>query len=219
MREFEAIFERKVEDFLALYPSYIEQVRPELNGLFREEDYPSADKLRTKFGVTLEVLPIPSGEDFRVTMSAEQQARVSREIDANVRQSLIRGTADLWNRLKDVVSHMVDRLNEPESRFHASLVSNVLDLVNLLPQLNVGEDPELNRFAEEIRNKLCGNTARDLKTNDELRVATANDAAALLYEMDTVLREREQGSDSTLKEDSSADHIFSHMSAYMEAVS
>jgi hypothetical protein len=27
MREFEAIFERKVEDFLALYPSYIEQVK------------------------------------------------------------------------------------------------------------------------------------------------------------------------------------------------
>jgi hypothetical protein len=146
MREFEAIFERKVEDFLALYPSYIEQVWPELNGLFREEDYPSVDKLRTKFGVKLEVLPIPSGEDFRVTMSAEEQARVAQEIDANVRQSLARGTVDLWERLKDVVSHMVDRLNEPESRFHASLVSNVLDLVNLLPQLNVGEDPQLNRF-------------------------------------------------------------------------
>ena len=25
-----------------IYPSYIEQVRPEFNGLFREEDYPSA---------------------------------------------------------------------------------------------------------------------------------------------------------------------------------
>ena len=85
---------------------------------------------------------------------------------------------------------MVDRLNEPESRFHASLVSNVLDLVNLLPQLNVGEDPELNRFAGEIRTKLCGFTSRDLKTNDVLRVATANDAAALLYEMDAVLRDR-----------------------------
>jgi hypothetical protein len=70
---------------------------------------------------------------------------------------------------------MVDRLNEPESRFHASLVSNVLDLVNLLPQLNVGGDPELNRFAGEIRNKLCGFTG-DLKTNDVLRVAAANDA-------------------------------------------
>jgi hypothetical protein len=98
-------------------------------------------------------------------------------------------------------------------------VSNVLDLVNLLPQLNVGEDRDLNRFAGEIRTKLCSFTARDLKTNDVLRVATANDAAALLYEMDAVLRDREQKQDSASEVDSSADRIFSHMSAYMEAAS
>ena len=114
MRECEATFERKVEDFLALYPNYIEQIRPELNGLFREEDYPSVDKLRSKFGVKLEVLPIPSGEDFRVKMSAEEQARVAQEIDANVRQSLARGTADLWDRLKVLVSAYGRWLNEPE---------------------------------------------------------------------------------------------------------
>jgi hypothetical protein len=119
--------------------------------------------------VKLEVLPIPSGEDSRVTMSAEEQARVAQEIDANVRQSFTRGTGDLRDHLKDVVSHMVDRLNEPEARFHASLVSNVLDLVNLLPKLNVSDDQELNRFAGEIRNKLCGFIARDLKANDKLR--------------------------------------------------
>jgi hypothetical protein len=51
---------------------------------------PSADALRKKFGLKLEVLPIPSGDDFRVTMSAEEQARVAREIDANIRQSLDR---------------------------------------------------------------------------------------------------------------------------------
>ena len=117
MREFEASFEQGVESFLQVYPQYIEQVRPELNGLFREEDYPAADKLRKKFGVKLEILPIPTGNDFRVQMSAEEQARVAREIDANVRESLTRGTEDLWKRLREVVSHMVDRLNEPESRF------------------------------------------------------------------------------------------------------
>ncbi|MDX6463760.1 MAG: hypothetical protein QOE55_7457, partial [Acidobacteriaceae bacterium] len=52
------------------------------------------------FGLKLEVLPIPSGDDFRVTMSAEEQARVAREIDANVRQSVEKGTDDLWNRLR-----------------------------------------------------------------------------------------------------------------------
>jgi hypothetical protein len=142
-----------VESFLQVYPQYIEQVRPELNGLFREDDYPAADKLRKKFGVKLEILPIPTGNDFRVQMSAEEQARVAREIDANVRQSLTRGTEDLWKRLREVVSHMVDRLNEPESRFHATLVTNVFDLVELLPRLNVNGDAELNRLAEQIRHR------------------------------------------------------------------
>jgi hypothetical protein len=219
MREFEQTFTQQVGEFLGAYPSYIEQVRPELNGLFREEDYPSAAKLREKFGLKLEVLPIPSGEDFRVTLSAEEQARVAREIDENVRQSLQRGTEDLWNRLQGVVTHLVDRLNDPESRFHASLVTNVFDLVDLLPRLNVGQDEELNRFAVETRNRLCSFTAQDLKKNDILRAATANNAAALLNEMDAVLRNREQNGASdhlASMRGPSADDIFSHMAAYME---
>ena len=218
MREFEQSFAQQVEEFLAVYPSYIEQVRPELNGLFREEDYPSTDKLRNKFGVKLEVLPIPSGNDFRVTLSEEEQARVARKIDENVRQSLQKGTEDLWVRLKGVVSHLIERLNEPESRFHASLVTNIGDLVDLLPRLNVNQDEELNHFAEEIKSRLCGFTARDLKKNEILRAATANDAAQILGEMDAVLRERGQQSEvDSSANAASADDIFAHMAAYMEA--
>jgi hypothetical protein len=218
MREFEQAFAQQVEEFLAVYPGYIEQVRPELNGLFREEDYPSTDKLRNKFGVKLEVLPIPSGNDFRVTLSEEEQARVAREIDESVRQSLQKGTEDLWIRLKGVVSHMVERLNEPESRFHASLVTNMGELVDLLPLLNVNQDEELNRFAREIRDRLCGFTARDLKKNEILRAATASDAAEILTKMDAVLRERGQLAESeSAAITASADDIFAHMAAYMEA--
>jgi hypothetical protein len=218
MREFEQTFAHQVEDFLAVYPSYIEQVRPELNGLFREEDYPATDKLRKKFGVRLEVLPIPSGNDFRVTLSEEERVRVARKIDENVRQSLQKGTEDLWIRLKGVVEHMVERLNEPESRFHASLVTNIGELVDLLPRLNVNQDADLNRFAEEIRNRLCGFTARDLKKNEILRTAAANDAAQILTEMEAVLRERGQRADIECSVNAaSADDIFAHMAAYMEA--
>jgi hypothetical protein len=126
---------------------------------------------------------------------------------------------ELRTWLKSVVSHMSDRLNEPESRFHASLVTNVFDLVDLLPQLNVGQDPELNRFAAEIRNRLCVCPAHELKKSDILRVATASDAAALLDEMDTVMRQREQATDEENimpASGPSADDIISHMSAYME---
>jgi hypothetical protein len=213
MREFEASFEQAVESFLSVYPQYIEQVRPELNGLFREEDYPSVDKLRSKFGIKLEVLPIPSGADFRVQLSAEEQARVSREIDANVRESLTRGTEDLWKRLREVVAHMVDRLNEPESRFHGSLVTNIADLVEILPKLNVSGDADLNRFAEQIKDRLCNYSAQELKKNELLRAMTANDANSIVAEMDDLLRNREEEASS----DPTADEIFTRMSAYMGA--
>ncbi len=135
-----------------------------------------------------------------------------------MRQSLQKGIEDLWTRLKGVVAHMVERLNESESRFHASLVTNLGELVDLLPRLNVNQDEELNRFAGEIRNRLCGFTVRDLKKNEILRAATANDAAQILTEMDAVLRERGQ---QTVIHDSpnaaSADDIFAHMAGYMEA--
>jgi hypothetical protein len=72
-----------------------------------------------------------------VILSAEEQARIAREINDHVRQSLEKGTEDLWNRLKSVVSHLVKRLREPDARYHASLVTNLLDLVELMPRLNV----------------------------------------------------------------------------------
>jgi hypothetical protein len=119
-------------------------------------------------------------------------------------------------RLREVVSHMVDRLNEPESRFHATMVTNVFDLVELLPRLNVNGDADLNRFAEQIRQRLCGFTAQDLKRHDLLRVATATDAAEIVAEIDSVLRNREADAPEG-EATASVENILAHMSAYMEA--
>jgi hypothetical protein len=217
MREFKAEFSSGVEQFLDIYPSYIQEARAELGSLFREEDYPSVDELREKFNVNVEILPISTGDDFRVTMSAEEQARIAREIDANVRQRLTKGTEDLWKRLREVVSHMVDRLNEPESRFHATLVTNIHDLVSLLPQLNVNQDPDLERFATQIRKRLCNYTAQDLKRDDLLRTSTAAEAAGIVEQMDEVLESRLSRPSTESFEMPEVSDILAHMSAYMEA--
>jgi hypothetical protein len=107
-------------------------------------------------------------------------------------------------------------LNEPESRFHATMVTNVFDLVELLPRLNVNGDADLNRFADQIKQRLCGFTAHDLKKHDLLRVATANDAAEIVAEIDSVLRDREASVPEEAPDAPTVDDIFSRMSAYME---
>jgi len=106
-------------------------------------------------------------------------------------------------------------MNEPGSRFHATLVTNIFDLVELLPRLNVTDDPELNRFAEEARQKLCTYTAHDLKKHELLRVATAADAAGIVFRMDEAIRHRE--AEQPEEKLASVQNIFEHMSAYMEA--
>jgi hypothetical protein len=87
--------------------------------------------------------------------------------------------------------------------------------VELLPKLNVTGDPELNRFAEEARQKLCTYTAHDLKKHELLRVATATEAAGLVERMDEAIRNRE--AEQAEEKLASVQGIFDHMSAYMEA--
>jgi hypothetical protein len=95
------------------------------------------------------------------------------------------------------------------------LVTNVLDLVEILPRLNVNGDTDLNRFADQVKERLCNYSAQDLKRHDLLRVTTAADAANIVAEMDGLLRERGTLSEST--QCPTAEEIFTRMSAYMEA--
>ena len=59
MREFGRASSWGVELSYKVYPQYIEQVRPELNDLFREEDYPVAEKPAGR-SLTLKVEILPS---------------------------------------------------------------------------------------------------------------------------------------------------------------
>ncbi len=217
MREFERDFNDGVESFLMVYPEYIREARSELGGLFREEDYTSVEKLRDKFSVKLDVLPFPAGEDFRVEMSAEEQARMAREIDANAKEKLAKGTEELWKRLRQVVGHMVERLSEPESRFHTTLVTNMEELVSVLPALNVNQDPDLDRFASQIRDRLCAHSAKELKKDDQLRSNTASQASEIAAEIDSVLGGRRSNVVSFPNCEPQVEDIFAHMSAYMGA--
>lgn len=217
MREFEREFNDGIESFLLVYPEYIREARSELGGLFREEDYPTAEKLRDKFSVNLDILPFPAGEDFRVEMSAEEQTRMAREIDSNAKEKLAKGTEELWKRLRQVVVHMVERLNEPESRFHTTLVTNIEELVSILPALNVDQDPDLDRFASQIRDRLCAHSAKELKKDDQLRSDTASQAAEIVAEIDSVLGGRPSNVVPFPNDGAQIEDIFAHMSAYMGA--
>jgi hypothetical protein len=191
--------------------------------------------VKEKFALRPEILPIPTGDDFRVSLSEDEQARIARDIDASTRAAIGDGMRDLWTRLYEVTHHMASRLADPEARFHGTLVSNVCDLVELLPRLNIVGDPHLASLTEQVRKQLCQHSADLLRNSPTTRQQTAASAAAIACTIASVLaidqtpteppQADEAGAESLFEAvarseqstENETDAILDHMAAYMGA--
>jgi hypothetical protein len=176
-----------VNSFLDSYPGYIEEARNLYGTLFREEDYPSSLEVKKKFDLKSKVIPIPSGQDFRVDISEEHSNNIRKEIDANVREDIARSTRDLWLRAYEVVKHMASRLGDPDAVFRSSTISNVAEMAELLPRLNITKDQRLDELAAEMRQQLCAHSADTLRDNKALRSNTAARAQGIISKIDSAL--------------------------------
>ncbi len=166
------------EQFLREYPILKEDARILLNGMYRETDYPSVDEMRTKFSVELEVLPLPSGDDFRINIADAELERLRAEVDERLRREFAEANRDLWNRLFEAVSNMALRLGNREGRVHDSLVENIRELLELLPRLNVTGDERLSEMLAQCE-PLVAHDPDTLRANTSVRSAVASRAAEI----------------------------------------
>jgi len=190
MRDSEAEFNRAVAEFLAEYPVLVSDARHRLNGMFSENDYPSADKLRARFSWTISIDPLPTGEDFRVTIGDDETARIRAEIDARTRQALADGMRDAWQRLYDAVKHAADKLADADAIFRDSLIGNIRDLCGLLPVLNFADDARLEAMRANIETKLAGLDCDGLRRSPMYRHKAAQDAQAIARDLSTAMADQ-----------------------------
>lgn len=188
MRKHSEDFDAAVVKFIAGYGDYVEDARKRLNGMFNAADYPTAHDIAARFAFQRSILPVPSGDDFRVSVADEQAAMIRADIEAKATEALQTAMQDVWARIADNVGHMATKLAEfepgkPGERasgiFRDSLVENVRDLASLLPSLNITNDPALIRVHDQITSKLCTHDAETLRDNGALREETAAAAAAI----------------------------------------
>jgi hypothetical protein len=190
MSEFKTGYEQLVREFLDAYPTYREQARSSLGLLYRDSDYPDWSKLTEKFDLTTDILPIPCGEDFRVTLGEEEKARVAREIDQQVKQSLTRATSELWSRLMQAVAHLAAQLERPKARLHTSTLRNVTEIADLVPRLNVTNDEELTALAQETNSRLASFTRQELAEHSAARTRAAGIANDLAAKIKRAMKDR-----------------------------
>lgn len=187
IRKFKREFSILVDDFLREYPLLKEDARVLLNGMYRESDYPSVEEMTDKFGVEIEVMPLPDADDFRVAIADLEIENIRTEISTRMKREFDAANHDLWMRLRVAVGNMVGRLDDPNGIFRDSLVDNLRDIVELVPKLNVTGDARLNEVAEVCANTLAVHEPQTLRDNLTVRSQVASQAKEIAQIMDAYM--------------------------------
>jgi len=183
MRALHDQFATEVENFMVTYPSLKTAMAQELKSLYNPDDYPNSDTLRTKFAFDISVIPVPSAQDFRINLGDEETRRIQQDITRRTKEAQDTAMQDLWQRVKQTVERIQERLSNPEAKFHASLIDNARDLVQLLPKLNFMDDPTLEQIRRDIEDQLCQYDPDELRVNTKARKQTAASADAIMATM------------------------------------
>jgi hypothetical protein len=193
MREYMATDQRLVKQFLAVYPDLIEDARRRLNGMFDPADYPAPDSIGEFFSFENSIEAISDPGDFRVALQADEVSTIKAEMTRSHLASISTAQKEIWGRVHSVVRHMADKLKsydvgadgKVDSPFRDTLVSNISDLLDIVPGLNVTEDPNLTAIAEEIRREVLGSAGdpQALRDSKPLRAQVAESAEAVLERM------------------------------------
>ena len=183
MRVYKQGFEQAVGAFVSDYHTVIWEARQNLGGLFRREDYPNAAEIRNKFDFKTAISPVPTAEDFRVSLAREEVSTIQKKMQERLMQSHSAATHDLWQHLYEVVSLMVERLSDPEAIFRDTLVTNIARLTEILPRLNLNDDPGLEAMRRKIQENLCSYSPDHLRKDKQARTQAARDAQSVMDSM------------------------------------
>jgi len=187
LRGYIEAFEQASRDFIDAWDRLVDEAEKKHLGsrVFKRSEYPTKDELKDMFGVRHSFEVVPSGGnayDIR-DISDDDRERIAKAIDTQVGEKLQDSMREPWKRLHDAVARVVDTLSDPEKGFHKTMITKLVDLVNVMPALNIGEDPNLDSLTNDIRNSLVHFDITDLKSDKYYRQDAAADAQKILDDM------------------------------------
>ena len=174
--------------FIEDYDVNVDQARLDLGKLFRIDDYQSKEALQDKFSIRYRITPVQDAEQFMAKLASDDVDRVKRDIEHQIEERLHDAVGDLYRRFGEAVERVSERLQEDDNGkplvFRDSMISNIRDLVDVVPRLNIFGDDELARLCEQVKDKIASvepDALRPSKTFDPVaRARVKRDAGDLM---------------------------------------
>jgi hypothetical protein len=181
----EEAFWQAVELFMTRYQLFYDNLwekGPErMGGMYDRDDYPTPQEVKGKFSFKVHYAPITHSSDWRIGgLSGDETKKLAAAVAERERELLAGAMKSVWERLHKVVKKVVDVLGTADAIFRDTLIGNVIDLCNILPDLNLEDDPQLEDLRKEVERSIGSLDPAMLREDPEGRKIVAEDAKKIL---------------------------------------
>jgi hypothetical protein len=169
--------------FFAKWKEWIAWAMREHNGQFNPQNYDVA-KVQRSFKFLIDFRPVPDSDHYVDSISTLLGAD-ARSLDNTVAEAVKEAMADVWQKLVGPVKSLAHfgKAKELSPDNAVKLVKNIREIIDLVPRLNLQQDPALEQFRREITEELSAIPAEALTGDAQLRAATAAKADAIAKKM------------------------------------
>lgn len=185
MNGFEKTFDLMCNNFFVEYPNLVADAPTALQGLYKAEDYPDLDEVKTKFGFRRAINPMPDSGDFRLDIPAndldDMRAEFQDKFDERVKDAMRAPWEKLHKMLVGISEKLAESKDDDEKkRYHDSLISNPLELCGLLTKLNITNDVVLEEARRQVELTMLGVNLEVIKEDADSRNALKTKVDSIL---------------------------------------
>lgn len=168
-----------------------------LGDMFNIDDYPSLEEMLDKFDFDVEIKSMPESSDFRAKLSDDATKAIIKDIERRSNERLENAMSDVFKRIQEMVGHMSEKLREytpakdgkkASGVIRDSIVYNIHELAELLPALNVTDDPRIEQLRKQLLEELVEHSPEILRADVKVRTATISKADKILKKVNSYLK-------------------------------
>lgn len=158
MQRFADRIDELLVQFRRDYPAERAAAPTRLGGLYVERQWPAnVEDVVGRFTFTVRYLPVPEQGQWQEWMA--EAATAAQD--------------DLRERLRLAITHVATKLSDPKGIFRDTLTGNLAEIIALVPDLNLANDPAIAAIADKAKALL----EHDVQTLREDPIARAETAA------------------------------------------
>lgn len=182
-----AKYDEAVRVLVSVWDQRVAEAQAALGKLANPQDYPASSEVASRFGMAIDLRPVPAVGDFsRVNVPAALAEALGARY-ASTEQALVANAyADIKERLLKEIQRMATQLGKAgageKTRLYDTLTTNLGQLVGLLRSMNVTQKPELNELADKIEQQLLATPVEALRNSQTKSAEVARSASQLAVE-------------------------------------